>query len=82
MSPAKVYVNVLAKFDRDGNITPLIVEWEDGRQYEIDNILDVRRNTLQCGNEKWVRYMVLIGKNRTVLYYEDPAWFVERKIHS
>jgi len=82
MSPAKVYVNVLAKFDRDGNITPLIVEWEDGRQYEIDNILDVRRNTLQCENEKWVRYMVLIGKNRTALYYEDPAWFVERKMHS
>ena len=36
----KVYVEVTAKFDTEGNITPLSVTWEDGTVYEIDRILD------------------------------------------
>ena len=39
----KVYVEVTAKFDTEGNITPLSVTWEDGTVYEIDRILDKRR---------------------------------------
>ena len=30
----KVYVEVTARFDVDGNITPLSVTWEDGTVYE------------------------------------------------
>ena len=29
----KVYVEITAKFDTDGNITPLSVTWEDGTRY-------------------------------------------------
>ncbi len=39
----KVYVEVTAKFDTEGNITPLAVTWEDGTVYEIDKIVDKRR---------------------------------------
>ena len=39
----KVYVEVTARFDVHGNITPLSVTWEDGTVYEIDKVVDKRR---------------------------------------
>ena len=36
----KTYVNVMVIYDQDGNVTPLSIEWEDGRIYEIDQVLD------------------------------------------
>ena len=39
----KKYVEVTAKFDVDGTVFPLEIQWEDGAKFEIDRILDVRR---------------------------------------
>ena len=36
----KVYIEVTARFDVDGNITPLSVTWEDGTVYTIDKVVD------------------------------------------
>ena len=36
----KVYVEVTARFDVDGKITPLSLTWEDGTVFEIDKVLD------------------------------------------
>lgn len=44
----KVYVEVTARFDTDGNITPLSVKWEDGTVYEIDKVIDKRRAQMVC----------------------------------
>lgn len=82
MERAKVYVSVLAKFDAEGNITPISVEWEDGHIYEIDRVLDVRRGASLKAGGAGMRYTVRIGRSQTMLYYEDPAWFVERKANS
>ena len=37
----KIFVEVTARFDADGGLTPLDLIWEDGRHYPIDRILDV-----------------------------------------
>lgn len=79
MNKAKVYVEVIAKFDREGNIEPITVKWEDNTIYQIDRVLDVRRGASLKAGGSGMRYVVRIGNNRTVLYHEDPAWFVERK---
>lgn len=79
MNHRKVYVDVLARFDREGNITPLSVKWEDGRVYEIDRVLDVRPAASLKAGGAGIRYIVRIGRTRTLLFFEDPAWFVERK---
>ena len=34
----KVYVEVTARFDTEGDITPLSVTWEDGTVYTIDKV--------------------------------------------
>jgi len=79
VSQEKVYVRVRADFDRDGSLTPLFIEWEDGHVYQIDQILDVRRRSSLKAGGSGMRYLVRIGRSRTQLFYENPAWFVERK---
>ena len=34
----KKYVEVTAKFDVDGTVVPLEIQWEDGAKFEIDRI--------------------------------------------
>lgn len=75
----KVYVEVTAKFDTDGNITPLSVTWEDGTVYEIDRILDKRRAASIKAGGIGMRYTCLISGRQSYLYYEEPRWFVEGK---
>ncbi|WP_124100114.1 hypothetical protein [Ruminococcus sp. Marseille-P6503] len=75
----KVYVEVTAKFDTEGNITPLSVTWEDGTVYEIDRILDKRRAASLKAGGIGMRYTCRISSRQSYLYYEDPRWFVEGK---
>jgi len=38
---SKVFVEITAKYDINGNIRPLTIKWEDGRAFEVDRVLDV-----------------------------------------
>ena len=76
----KVYVEVTARFDVEGNITPLSVTWEDGTVYEIDRILDKRRAASLKAVGIGMRYTCRISGRQSYLYYEEPRWFVEGKI--
>ena len=76
---SKIFVEVTARFDTDGSLTPLDLVWEAGRRYPIARGLDVRRAaSLQAGGAG-VRYTVQIGRCRRFLYYDRPQWFVEGK---
>ena len=35
----KVYVDVTARFDKEGNVIPENIIWEDGRCFEIDRVV-------------------------------------------
>ena len=63
----KVYVEVTAKFDTEGNITPLSVTWEDGMVYEIDRILDRRRAASLKAGGIGMRYTCRILGQRSYL---------------
>ncbi len=76
----KRYVEVIARFDEDGAILPLAIVWEDGRRFEVDEILDRRRAASLKVGGTGVRYLVRIGGAETYLYYEEPRWFVEAKV--
>ena len=75
----KVYVEVTARFDTDGRITPLSLTWEDGPVFEIGRVLDCRRAASLKAGGIGMRYTVRIGNQQSYLYYEDPRWFVEAK---
>lgn len=75
----KVYVTVKAQFSPDGRLRPLCVEWEDGRTYEIDRVLDVRRAASLKAGGAGLRYTVSIKGKETYLFLEEDRWFVQRK---
>lgn len=76
---AKIVVEVVARFDTAGGLTPLWMVWEDGRKFEIDRVLDVRRAASLKAGGVGIRYTVrILGKER-YLWFEDMSntWFVE-----
>ena len=75
----KVYVEVKAKYYSDGRIEPLSVIWEDGHEYEIDKVLDMRRAASLKAGGVGLRYTVRIGRTETFLFLEENRWFVERR---
>ena len=75
----KVFVEVTARFDAEGKITPLSLLWEDGTVYEIDRVLDVRRAASLKAGGMGIRYTVRINGKQSYLFYEEPRWFVEAK---
>ena len=70
-------VEVIAKFDTAGGITPLMIVWEDGRKLPIDRVTDVRRAASLKAGGVGLRYTVVIYGKQRYLYYEEPLWFVE-----
>ena len=63
--PCKTYVDVLARFDAAGKVTPIRIKWEDGRVFPVDRVLDVRRAASLKGGGLGVRYTVrILGENK------------------
>lgn len=88
MNNKKVYVKVTAAFSSDGRLTPLSLIWEDGREYIIDRILDVRPSAAMKAGGQGDRYTIRTCGQDSFLFFErspkisDPTlgrWFVERR---
>ena len=75
----RVYVNVIARHDEQGRVCPLEVEWEDGRRFEVDRLLDVRRAAALKAGGQGLRYTVRILGKETYLFEDEGRWFVEAK---
>ena len=75
----KHYVEVLARIDEEGAVTPVSITWDDGRTFEIDRVLDVRQAASLKVGGTGMRYLVRIGQTVTYLFYENPRWVVEEK---
>jgi hypothetical protein len=78
-NPNKVYVDVGAQFGRGGVITPLSFVWEDGSEYEVDQVLEVRRAASLKAGGVGMRYTCRVRGRQTFLFLEDDRWFMERK---
>ncbi|WRS28975.1 hypothetical protein U6B65_14860 (plasmid) [Oscillospiraceae bacterium MB08-C2-2] len=76
---SKVFVDVTASFDINGNILPLAIQWEDGREFEIDRILDVRPAASLKAGGCGIRYTCRISGKQRFLFLEENRWFVEGK---
>jgi len=84
----KVYVAVEARFDNEGNLIPTSITWEDGREFEIDRVTDVRQAASMKAGGQGDRYTVWINGQQSYLFFERNAsltgsnigrWFVERR---
>lgn len=56
----KVYVGVKAQFKPDGKLLPFSIIWENGKEFEIDHIVDVRRAaSLKAGGAGYVQQKIM-----------------------
>ena len=75
----RAYVKVTAEFSPEGAVTPIRVEWEDGRRFDVDRVLDVRRAVATKAGGQGMRYTVRISGHETYLFEDEGRWFVEAK---
>ena len=68
----KKFVPVIASFEEDGKLTPLKVTWEDGRVFEIDQVLDMRPGVSLKADDQGMRYLCRIMKKDVCMYYAEP----------
>lgn len=84
----KVYVQVRVDFDEAGRMLPRVLIWEDGLQYEIDRVTDIKQAAaMKCGGQG-DRYTIWVKGKMSYLYFERNCsltgnnigrWFVERR---
>ena len=75
----RAYVRVLMDVDELGKVHPLKIYWEDGRGFEVDRLLDVRRAAATRAGGQGMRYTCrILGKN-AYLFEDNGRWFVEAR---
>ena len=73
------YVPVVVRFDKDGQMRPILIEFDEERKYTVDKILDVRRAACQSAGGVGDRYTCMIGGRESYLWFEKGKWFVAAK---
>ena len=63
--------------DNCGKVSPLKILWEDGRIFEIDRILDIRKKASTKGGGAGLRYTVKIKGKERFLFLNEDKWFIE-----
>ena len=76
---SKVFVEVTARHDINGNIRPLTIKWEDDRVFEVDRLLDVRQAPSIKGGGLGMRYTCRIRNKEVFLFDDEGKWFVKGK---
>lgn len=67
------YVDVVARFSRDGQVEPVAVQWRDGRSFFVDEILGREPFGGTERGKSSERYRVRFGGHETDLYLERTA---------
>ncbi|MDD6251984.1 MAG: hypothetical protein ACI4HJ_00915 [Ruminococcus sp.] len=75
----KEYVSVTARFDSDGNLLPITLHWKDGRNFDIDRVLDIRYAASLKAGGAGIRYSCRIAGQNRYLFLEENRWFVDSK---
>ena len=83
MERTKKYVPVTVRFDEEGKIRPLEIEFGEGEKFVVDKVLDVRRAACHSAGGVGDRYTIKIRGQETYLWFEERGkekkWFVAAK---
>ena len=74
----QTFIEVNARFEESGRIMPRSIIWE-GREYEVDRVVDIRRRASTKTGGAGLRYTCFILGKERFLFYDDNKWFVESK---
>ena len=73
----RAYLGVYCYTDDQGSVTPVKIRWEDGREWDIDRVLEVRPAAARKAGGVGIRYLVQIGHQQRELFWTDGRWFTE-----
>ena len=85
----KVYVDVKARFTREGTMLPFEITWENGVRYRIDRVKDIKRAAPLKAGGTGDRYTIVVRGQQSFIWFERSAalsgtnigrWFVERRV--
>ena len=71
------FVEIIARMTPDGTPKPLQLIWDDGRSFDIDAILDIRKKASTKGGGAGLRYTVKIKGKERFLFLNEDKWFIE-----
>lgn len=77
MMARKVYVDVDARFNKEGGMIPKRIIWEDGRTFDIQRVLDVRQAASLKAGGTGIRYTCRVWDKEIYLFLEEDRWFLE-----
>ncbi|MBR3357322.1 MAG: hypothetical protein IKG46_05765 [Solobacterium sp.] len=75
MERRKKYIDLIVQIDRDGNMTPKEILWEDGRRFIVQKVLDKRHAITSAGGAAVCFTCILAGRRRDI-YREKERWYV------
>lgn len=75
----RAYVRVLVDVDETGRVRPRRIYWEDGRAFEVDRLLDVRRAVSTKAGGRGMRYTCRVRGREVYLFEDEGRWFVEAR---
>lgn len=75
----KVFISVNADFTADGKVLPRSFVWDDGRNFEIDRIVDIRPAASLKAGGRGIRYTCRVCGKEAYLFLEESRWFMEGK---
>jgi len=74
----KTFVEITAMHCVDGSVRPLTLKWQDGRVFEIDRLIDVRKAASLNAGGLGIRYTCKIMGKQIYLFDEEGRWFIEK----
>ena len=72
----KEFISVFVLMDKSGKLIPKQIIWE-GKVFNIDKVIDVRRSASLKAGGVGVRFRVLINGRIKDLFLDDYKWFIE-----
>ena len=70
-------ITVIAKMQDNNMVIPLSILWENGKSYEIDRVLDIRKKASTKGGGLGLRYTCRFGEQERYIWLDEYIWFVE-----
>ena len=74
----RINLTVNVRHEISGKAIPTSIIWEDGRVFEIDKILDIRKAASLKAGGLGIRYTCKICGKTVIVFNDEGLWFMEK----
>ena len=74
----RLNLTVNVRHEVDGRAFPTSIVWEDGRQFFVDKVLDIRNAAALKSGGVGIRYTCKICGKTVQLFDEEGIWFIDK----